>query len=383
MLHICHFASGDGWAGTEAHLAGLLPELARRPGLTVHTILLNDGLLAQRLRENHLRVSVFPENRLSAFDVVKAVTRLLHETHTDLLHTHGYKQNILGTIAGRLAYVAWLVRTEHGVYETLPGWAGFRMRIYQSLNTLAARWCSAILTVSNDLAKQWQSRYGTHGPKVAVVRNGVPLSKKIATQTVSLTRSRLALKEGQVLIGTLGRLVPIKGLKDLLEAAALLHGRETRCVFLIAGDGPLRASLEAHAADLNLQHVVHFLGFTSEPADVLAALDVFVLPSLGEGVPMALLEALALGKPVVATSVGGVAELLSSGVDALLVRPGAPVELAQACEQLVVDTVLREQLGRQARLLAEEQLSTGRMATEVHDLYCQLMEQSSSSEKYL
>ena len=173
-----------------------------------------------------------------------------------------------------------------------------------------------------------------------------------------------------MLFGTLARMVPIKGLGDLLEAAAMLRRREPRPVFLLAGDGPLRASLEARAAGLRLDGMVRFLGFTSESADILASLDVFVLPSLDEGVPLALLEALALGKPVVATAVGGPAELLRHRFDAFLVRPGAPAELAEACDTLVRDPALRAALGRQARSLARDRLSAERMAAEVRDLYC-------------
>jgi glycosyltransferase involved in cell wall biosynthesis len=208
------------------------------------------------------------------------------------------------------------------------------------------------------------------------VRNGVPIPTEPDSKKVSRIRARLGIREDQVLFGTLARMVPVKGLADLLEAAALLRAREPRAVFALAGDGPLRPSLEAQAANLGLEETVHFLGFTPESADVLAALDVFVLPSLDEGVPLALLEALAAGKPVIASAVGGMAELLSDQVDALLVPPAAPPRLAQACATLVHDESLRAALGRRARSLARERLSAGRMAAEVYDVYSSLMGRS-------
>jgi len=374
-IRVCHLASGDLWAGAEAHLASLLPELAKLPGISVHAILLNEGLLAQKLRASHLPVSIVAEERLSTLSLIDAVVRLLHETRADFLHTHGYKQNILGTVSARLAKARWIVRTEHGVYERVPGLAGLRMRGYRLLDSLATRYCSAIVAVSDQLAEHWRVRLKGQGPRVAVVRNGVPVHPHLESEAISRIRVQLGIGEDQVVFGTLGRMVPIKGLSDLLEAAVLVHRRDPRSTFLIAGDGPLRGFLEARAAELSLHGVVRFLGFTQEPAEFLAALDVFILPSLGEGVPMALLEALSLGKPVVATAVGGVAELLSPGVHALLVQPGAPAELARACEQLVGDPGLRAALGRQARSLVREQLSAERMATEVHGLYCRLMKQ--------
>lgn len=371
-ISVCHLVSGDLWAGAETHVANLLPELAGFPGLHVHAIVLNEGLLAQRLREHRVPVTVFLEHALSAVGLVKRIKQRLWQTRTDLLHTHGYKQNILGTVAARLARVPWIVRTEHGVGESLSGWAAARMQVYRRLNALAARHCSAIITVSRELADEWRATLSGRGPRITVVRNGVPVPPTPAPAT--RIRAELGIGADRIVFGTIGRVAPIKGLADLVEAAALLHRRDPRCAFLLTGEGPSRRSLEARAAELDLQGVVRFLGFTPDPAEVLAALDVFVLPSLGEGVPMALLEALALGKPVIATAVGGVAELLSPGVHGLLVKPGAPAELAQACERLARDPALRGRLGQQARRLVEEQLTARRMATQVHEVYRSLVE---------
>jgi L-malate glycosyltransferase len=377
-LRVCHLAAGDAWAGTEAHLVALLPELSRMPGVEVHAILMNDGLLAERLRQCNLRVSILPESHLSAWGLVRALSRLLQETPTDLLHTHGYKQNVLGAIAARFAKVALLVRTEHGAYEPLRGWAGLRMGMYSWLDFLAARGCSAIIAVSDRLSSRWRSVFRGRRPKVVVVRNGVPIPPEPHPTIAAQVRARLGIGEDRVLFGTLARMVPIKGLGDLLEAAALLRQRGSRAVFVLAGDGPLRPSLEARAAELHLDGAVRFLGFTSESAGVLAALDVFVLPSLDEGVPLALLEALAAGKPVVATAVGGMAELLSDRVNALLVPPSAPRGLAEACDRLERDAALRTTLGRQARSSACERLSAGRMAAEVYALYCSVWAEAGS-----
>lgn len=369
MVRVCHLASGDLWAGAEAHIAHLLPELAKQRGVRLHAILLNEGLLAERLRESDIPVSVFSEEKLSTPGVLRAVVARLRDTYTELLHTHGYKQNILGAVAGKLANVRWVVRTEHGVNEAIPGWAGLRLRVYQALDELAAYHCSAMVAVSDHLAEQWRSTLKGRGPKITVVRNGVRLQPDVPPTIIARTRARLGIGRDQILFGFLGRMVPVKGLSDLIEAAALLHRREPRSAFVLAGDGPLRTTLEVTADELGLRGIVRFLGFTPDPGEVLAALDVFVLPSLGEGVPMALVEALALGKPVIATAVGGVAELLSSGVHALLVRPGAPAALAEACERLIADPALRLSLGRQARLLVEDRLTAGHMAAHVHNLY--------------
>jgi glycosyltransferase involved in cell wall biosynthesis len=371
-LRACHLASGDLWAGAEAHVTNLLAELAQVPHLDVHAVVLNEGLLAERLRDRAVSVTVLPETRYSAPRLVALLQRRLRELRVDLLHTHGYKQNILGTVAARLAGVRRLVRTEHGVPEPLVGWPGLRMRVYQRLNALAARRCDGIIAVSEDLAARWRSRFAGRSTAVTVVVNGVPVPAPVDPAVRAKVRARLEVPDDCVLFGALARMVPIKGLSTLIEAAALLHRREPRAVFVLAGDGPLRASLQSQTAALGLEKVVRFPGFTSVPTELLAALDAYVLPSLGEGVPMALLEALALGKPVVATAVGGVAELLTSEVTAILVRPGRPEELASACVRLIQDPGVAASLGARGRALVAERLSARRMAAEVHAFYREL-----------
>jgi glycosyltransferase involved in cell wall biosynthesis len=371
-LRACHLASGDLWAGAEAHLTNLLTELVRIPGVDVDAIVLNEGLLAERLRERRVSVTVLPETRYPVPRLIALLQQRLRERGAHLLHTHGYKQNILGTLAARLASVPWVVRTEHGVPELPAGWPGWRMRVYQRLNALAARRCDGIITVSEDLARGWRARFAGRRPVVRVVANGVPLPAPVDPALRAQVRARLEIPDDRVLFGTLARMVPIKGLSTLVEAAALVHRREPRAVFALVGEGPLQGALQSQATALGLEKVVRFPGFTSAPAELLAAVDAYVLPSLGEGVPMALLEALALGKPVVATAVGGVAELLTPGVTALLLPPGRPEELAAACLRLIHDPDLRASLGARGRALVSERLSARRMAAEVHALYREL-----------
>lgn len=379
-LSVCHLASGDLWAGAEAQLSNLLTELVKLPDLSVHAILFNEGLLAERLRDNGVPVTVFPETRVAGLRLLNLVGRHLRETRTDLLHTHGYKQNLLGSIAAVLVKLPCLVRTEHGVNERFSGWAGLRMGAYRRMNRLTARLCSGVVAVSEDLGREWHSYLRARGPTIAVIRNGVAIPPPLDPAVVARARARLGVSPDQVLFGTLGRMVPIKGLADLVEAAALLHRRNPRARFLLVGDGPLRAFLEARTTALGLEKIVRFVGFTPNPSEALAALDVFVLPSLGEGVPMALLEALALGKPVVATAVGGVAELLTSGVNALLVPARAPGALAGACERLSQDPGLRASLGGHGRALVERRLSTSQMAAEVFDFYCRLVRPTATAK---
>jgi glycosyltransferase involved in cell wall biosynthesis len=142
---------------------------------------------------------------------------------------------------------------------------------------------------------------------------------------------------------------------------------------VFAGDGPERARLELIAAELKLRDSVHFLGAVSNPADVLAAADVFVLPSLVEGLPLALLEAMRAGKPIVATSVGGVPEAVTSGINGLLVAPADDLALADAIATLAASPRQRAELGDQARATADRDFTEQRYIGALVSLYDELL----------
>jgi glycosyltransferase involved in cell wall biosynthesis len=167
----------------------------------------------------------------------------------------------------------------------------------------------------------------------------------------------------------MGRLVPVKGLDLFLNAARQIRDRRQDVKFVIAGDGPLRDSLRTMARQLDLEDDVLFLGHRDDNCNTLALMDVFLLPSLSEGVPMALLEALALSRPVVASRVGGVPEVIEHDVSGILIDPGQPDELVRGCLALVDDRGRAERLGIAGRKRIEQRFSADAMAASVMEVY--------------
>jgi glycosyltransferase involved in cell wall biosynthesis len=172
----------------------------------------------------------------------------------------------------------------------------------------------------------------------------------------------------------MGRLVPVKGLETFLKAARIIQSRKDKVKFLIVGDGPLKGTLRALARHYGLEHDVLFLGHRNDSYDVLAMMDVLVLPSLSEGIPMVLLEALALKRPVVASRVGGIPEVVEDCATGRLVEPGREGELAEACIALMDDPDLAERLGLAGRHRVRERFSVRSMAEKVADVYRSLLE---------
>jgi glycosyltransferase involved in cell wall biosynthesis len=179
--------------------------------------------------------------------------------------------------------------------------------------------------------------------------------------------------DGTFRIACVGRLIFNKGPQFLIEAAPQILRAHPKAEFVLVGDGPLRASLEERARRLNIGHRVNFLGTRSDVAAILQGCDVLVRPSLLEGMPLAVLEAMACGLPVVATPVSGTAELVRGGENGLLVRPAQPDDLAAAVLRLAEDESLREAQGRRGRWLAEHRYSWDAVAAQTLAVYRELL----------
>jgi sugar transferase (PEP-CTERM/EpsH1 system associated) len=310
-------------------------------------------------------VEVFELQRREGNDLrlVWRLTRLLRRERPDIVHTHGWGTLVEGLVASRLAGVPVVVHGEHGTLQLKR-----RQRWVQR-----ASWSCAnqVLSVSTRLAEHMATEVGYAPGRIRTVRNGVDLSRFQAGRRRE-ARLALGLPAEAVIVGTVGRLVPVKDQATLLEAVALLRGEGTQVAALLAGDGPLSGRLRQQAEALGISADVHLLGHRPDVELVLAALDVFVLPSLSEGLSNTILEAMATGLPVVATRVGGADELVIDGVTGILVPPGAPVQLAAALAGILRDPAQRDRMGHAARRRAESEFSLPVVIRTYQDLYEEL-----------
>jgi glycosyltransferase involved in cell wall biosynthesis len=300
--------------------------------------------------------------------------RFLRRERYLVVHTHTSKAGFVGRLAAWLAGVSVILHTAHGFafHERSPR---VKRAFYCVLERLASRWCDRIVSV-NEFHRRWALKLGICGPhKIGAIPNGIARQSPNLPSSAVVLRRSLATSPADLIVLTTGRLAPEKGLEYLIEAASLLRCSRPAFRFVLAGDGPLRAQLEGLAESLGVSRRVEFLGYREDIPDLLAACDLVVLPSLREGLSIALLEAMAAGKPIVTTQIGSNMAVASQADMALLVPPGDPQVLCAAILRCGRDPALRSRLGTNARLLFERRYTEERMLNSYRKLYIDLVKQ--------
>ncbi|HMB03212.1 MAG TPA: glycosyltransferase family 4 protein [Isosphaeraceae bacterium] len=300
---------------------------------------------------------------------LRALTSFLKTAGYDVVQTHTSKAGMIGRLAAHRAGVPRIIHTVHGFAfheesAAVARWA------YSRLERLAARWCDRIVTVSA-YHRDWALRLGIGSPsQIVAIPNGVSPDRVRAVTPREVTRRSWGLTKQDCAIVTTGRLAPQKGLEYLLRSIPLLTARMGRRFrIILAGDGPLRKDLQEQARELGGTDSVVLLGFQPQLGDLLAAADLVVLPSLWEGLSIALLEAMAAGKPIVTTLIGSNREATGEGEAALLVPTKSPESLAEAILRLASDTPLAGSLGRRARERYEALYTDRRMEEAYRNIY--------------
>lgn len=370
-ISICHVAVGDLWAGAEAQLKVLLSKLVHRAEMNLSVILFNEGRLEKDIGSLGIPVRVFPENRWGSGKIFLELVREFKKSNVRIIHTHKYKDTILAAPAAKLCGISHVVRTVHGLSEPFEGLQAFKMSLYEAMERTVHRCCvDSIIGVSSQI----ESKYVAEGyPMVTCIRNGIDLEGKSVQFNRWQIRKDLGIDSGTCLLGTVGRLTPVKGITYLLQAARILIRRGTNVKVLIVGEGSIRQDLLAQTHELGISDNVVFLGHREDTDELLQALDVFVLPSLSEGIPMALLEAMAACRAIVASRVGGVPEIVEDGVEGFLVEPMDVNGLAERCRQLIESPEFARKMGEQGRKRVERDFSATAMADRVALVYKELL----------
>jgi glycosyltransferase involved in cell wall biosynthesis len=275
----------------------------------------------------------------------------------DVLHAHGYKTNLYARLAARKCRAA-LVSTAH----TWQSQHQLIMRLYATLDRLVLRQFDRVATVSDVLALDLKSA-GVDPVRVTTIPNGVETWQRSDVVPVFPDWS-----DGPI-VGMIARLAPEKGGDVLLRAAPAVLAGFPDARFVLVGDGPCRPAWESLARQLGISERAIFTGTRSDVRNIYARLDVVVLPSFNEGLPMCLLEAMSAGRPVIATPVGAVVKLVIPGETGLLVPTGDADELAKAIQRLLGDREEARRLGENARAHVEAGFTAGIMTRRYLNLY--------------
>jgi len=359
---------GDLWAGAEVQLLALMTHLVRLHGFEWSVVLFNEGRLADELRKLPLSLTVISERHHSPLVIAVRLAKIFRQLRPDIVHTHKYKDSILSSIVARCMGVAHVVRVIHGMPEPFKGLSNVKMAGYAIVDRFViARYVDKVIAVSSDIEQVLIKTYGTN--QVACIHNGIDLEAVCVTTPRAEKRKEWNIDDKAVLIGTVGRLVPVKGQAVLLEAFRLLSQSNRNLVLIFVGDGSLHVQLKAEANRMGLGQSVIFSGHQEQSYDFINMMDVFVLPSLHEGIPMVLLEAFALSRPVVASRVGGIPEVVSDGFSGVLVNPTNADELATAIRSLIEDPSRAAALGVAGRGRVESEFSANLMAIRTVEMY--------------
>jgi glycosyltransferase involved in cell wall biosynthesis len=362
---VIHFTDSKDFGGTEQTLWHLLAGLDRqrwRPVLFHHA---GPGLGPLLAKARTLNVELRTVPRIeTARDLgrLPQFIRALRAERPAIFHAHltWPLSCKYGLIAALLAQVPAVIATAQ-LYLEPPR----KLSVRAQLRFITAG-IDRYLAVSHGVAAQWRAALGIPAGKLQVVHNGIPLSP-CGRPGASRLRAHFPWTAQRPIILTTARLEHQKGLPYLLEAAT----RVPEAVFVVVGEGSERSRLEARAKELRIGDRVIFLGHRDDVRDLLEDSDLFVLPSLNEGFPLAILEAMAAGKPVIATAISGTAEVIVNGETGLLVPPADAAALAAAVRELLSDPLLAQRLARSGRSRVRE-FSAERMVQSVMQVYDEL-----------
>lgn len=347
-------------------LEGLVIDLAQRlhatPGFEVEVCLLKEeGERRHELPE--VPVVVMSKRPGKDLRLIIRLAGLIRRRGIDLVHAHGPMAYFHSAVAARLAGVP-SVYTEHG-----RDWQAIRPTVRWS-ELVASRLTSKVVAVSDDTRLQMQRCLKTGPAKTEVIVNGV---EDISGATG--LKGALGLPDSSLVVGFVGRISPEKGPLYLVEAAGRVLSQRPEARFVFIGEGESRTACEQRGRSLGIGASMLFTGYRTDARRLLPSLDVCVLPSLREGTPLALLEAMAASRPIVASCVGGIPEAVRHGESGLLVAPGDVAALAEAILGILADPSLATRLGRAARQQYEEKYSLEAMFQHYCQLYSSLISQ--------
>jgi glycosyltransferase involved in cell wall biosynthesis len=363
-LKILHVIDSGGLYGAEIMLLnlvaeqvsmGLEPVIASIGDPHVDEKPLETEALRRGLRVEKFRMRPGP-NILGAINVLRFAWR----EKCDVLHSHGYKPNILfGFLPRKLRRLPMLT--------TLHGWTWTgglnRMGIYEYLDRLSLRFIDAVVLVNDTMRKKLSI------PRSYVVNNGISLAEKIHEQQASLDTRIVSFCRGGHTFGAIGRLSPEKGFGILLKALHELAKTNPEVRLIILGEGGERGSLEAQVRALGLEDRVLMPGYVENAKRYLSLFRGFVLSSFTEGLPMVILEAMQAGVPIVATRVGGVPAVLENGTAGLLIEPYSTEDLSENMRSLVEDECLASRLAECGKNLVSTKYPASKMAVKYLEIY--------------
>lgn len=365
-VKVLHLRSSAGFYGAEQVIVTLLKQLANTEvGCTLALIdnyINKNRELAVRAEDEGIDVVEIPcRGKFDPRTLLK-LTRYLRNKQIDIVHTHDYKSGFYGYLAARIA--------GRKIVSTLHGWilTSNNQKIYKYLETKLLKRFNGITVVSKEIREELIRRNLPPG-RLKLIANGVDI-EKYCPRNSSVASNQIKIPENMKVLGTVARMTPEKGHLQLIEAFARIHERYDNVVLLLVGDGQLRESIESKIACYDLQDRILIAGQIKEVELVYPMLDAYISPSLTEGMPMAVLEAMACALPVIATDVGEVGTIVNESEAGYVVPPNDIGRLADAIGLFLIQDEKRiAGMGSRARNYVENNYTDAKQAHEFARFY--------------
>jgi glycosyltransferase involved in cell wall biosynthesis len=340
-LVVTHIVSGDIWAGAEAQAFQLISGLQANGSIKPTAVVFNPGALFDKLEALGINVTLADESALSPQGQMKIICKHLRQNSTDILHTHGLKENVLGTVSQYLTGVKRSLKTIHGSPEHQQTWRDPAKKLTHLLDRALTGYCQdAVVAVSQHLKTVLEPRYPK---KIVVIRNFIDTDEIPATPAERPDELMQSVAPYRVIL--VGRCVPVKRIDLFIDTiASLRNDHKLEVEGSICGDGPLLQTMKQYANTKGVAKFIHFRGFVHDMEPEWASTDALVMPSDHEGLPMTLLEALLRKVPVVAHNAGGIPEVLDHGNSGLLVDNHSAAGYAEKLAQLIKQPEMASQL---------------------------------------
>lgn len=367
MINILHLIPTSGPGGAEKLLIDIVSSLNKEK---YHSVvgMLNTGWLTKKIEEAGVDIRIIKSGGSIDYLLLNQLIKIIRLENINIIHSHLLDMNFYAALSSKITNTP-LVCTEHGdVHHTSKkSWKNILKAKIISL------FADNIVFVSRYTEAYFLKYVKQPQKKRTVIYNGVDtdIFRKVNAEQEKALRKKLQLNENAILIANVGNLYPVKGQKNLIKAFRSVKDSIPDSELLIIGRGELEQELRAEADKLGLTDSIRFLGFRENISDFLKSVDIFVLSSLSEGLPIALIEAMSCGLSVVATDVGGIKEVIQDGIDGYIVPPEDPISLAERIRLIIENgpsiDIMRENASKKIR----QAFSKGVMLQKYEDLYNQ------------
>ncbi|ODS31245.1 MAG: putative glycosyltransferase [Candidatus Scalindua rubra] len=302
-----------------------------------------------------------------------SIYRLIKRIRPHIVHTHTSKAGVWGRSAAYLARVPIIIHTPHG--HVFHSYYGFVLtNIFVFAEKILSLMTDKITALTNQERDEHLEKGIASIEKYVIIHSGVVLDRfKNMSVDIRAMKKELGIPQDSNVVGVIGRLVPIKGHKYLVSASKGIVEECPKTVFVFVGDGHLKSRLERQAESIGVRKNIIFTGWRNDASEILYLFDILVLPSLNEGMGRVLIEGMALGKPIVASNVGGIIDLVRNGENGILVPPRDSDALGKAILQLIKNKDMAEELGKNGKAIVNPIFDVSTMIKKIDDLYESLL----------